>query len=551
VITGTLKRQGAGPYHDRVFRCVLVAIVLAGCTGTVTDDTACQDPAPPAAPAILSLGPLANFVVPDQVVIDVGAMSETGGDLFLALEVGIWRGPERVWRAVTTDPTVHTFRLADGAFEGSALAGNTLPAWEDFVVRARYRVQIADGCISDGDWGARVFKTDDGSAALFDPNLVQEYRVDLSPESVAAMNAEAYPPGCVPYVRNHYAGTLRFGNEVFAGAGAHIKGGCGSVRDLNGKASLKINLSWDDPAVEGCPEKRRLLGLSKLTFNNMVQDPSMTHELLAYAFYRRMGVPVPRAALMKLWVNDQYFGVYLNLETIDRRFLARHFPSNRGMLYEGTYWCDLVQGNALDNDAGCITREFAPDACTMEEPGDDPLDYQRVHELIAALDALPPGGFYPAIESIVEFDTLLSMWAVEAVLSHWDGYVYDIVNNYRVYHDPTTGRWTFIPTGVDQTFQVLDFNPFAVSGRIAAQCLQEAPCAAAFGARAREAMTVFAEMNMTSMRAQLNGQLDGLLIGDPGREFDPGTYANAQAATQSFIDQRPAVMDAYLTSWGF
>ena len=51
----------------------------------------------------------------------------------------------------------------------------------------------------------------------------------------------------------------------------------------------------------------------------------------------------------------------------------------------------------------------------------------------------------------------------------------------------------------------------------------------------------------------MNYDLDFALVltGDPGREFDLGTYQNAQAATQSFIDQRPAIMDAQLTASGF
>ena len=130
------------------------------------------------------------------------------------------------------------------------------------------------------------------------------------------------------------------------------KGGCGSAEDLDGKAGLKVHLSWDDAQVAGCPAKRRLGGLEKLTFNNMTQDPSMSHEMLAYALYAEMGVPVPRATYARVTVNGEYFGIYAHLETIDRRFLARHFGSNRGALYEGTYWCDLIASNVRDDDTG-------------------------------------------------------------------------------------------------------------------------------------------------------------------------------------------------------
>ena len=44
-----------------------------------------------------------------------------------------------------------------------------------------------------------------------------------------------------------------------------------------------------------------------------------------------------RIAYARLTVNGTYYGLYNNIETIDRRFLTRHFSSNRGALYEGTY----------------------------------------------------------------------------------------------------------------------------------------------------------------------------------------------------------------------
>ena len=534
---------------------LLVAVVTAGCTGTVTDDDTnqCTDPAPPAGPIVrLTPAPDGFVVVPEQLAIEVSPYADANGDQFLQLEVEIWKGDELAWRAVSADPAVHTFTLASGVLSGSAAVLGTLEGWTDHIVRARYQAQIADGCISDGPWTRQAFRTDDGSAAIYDTEVVREYRVDLPDASYAAINAEAIPPGCVPYLRNYYDATLRYEDLTFPNVGAKAKGGCGSARDLSGKTSLKLNLSWDSPDLAGCPDERRLDGLQKLTFNNMVQDPSMSHELLAYAFYREMGVAVPRAALMKLYINDQYFGVYLNIETIDRRFLARHFVSNRGMLYEGTYWCDLFEANVHDDDSGCLTREFIPDACSaIPEPGDDPQDFTPLHQLIASIDALPPGGFYPAITGLIDMDALFSMWAVESVLAHWDGYVFEIVNNYRIYHDPGTGLWTIIPTGTDQTFQRPDFNPWAVTGRIAQQCLAEPACEAAFAARLRVAVGVFAGMNMTTRRQHWGSIVGGLVVPDPGREFSQGAFDQVHAETQSFIDVRPGIVDQMLIQHGF
>jgi hypothetical protein len=53
-------------------------------------------------------------------------------------------------------------------------------------------------------------------------------------------------------------------------------------------------------------------------------------------------------------------------------------------------------------------------------------------------------------------DRFLTMVALESLIRHHDGYSMGI-NNYRVYHDPATGRAVFIPGGMDQLF----FSPQA------------------------------------------------------------------------------------------
>jgi hypothetical protein len=462
-----------------------------------------------------------------------------------------------VWFAVVTDPSRRTVRLAEGPYEGIGAFLGGLETWRDHLVRARYVVQPLGRCPpSEGAWGEKVdFRTDDGSTTIFDAATVRHFTIDLPPASWTGIHNEALPPGCVPYSRNYYTGTLTdvASSTVFDGVGVKAKGGCGSARDLNGKAGLKVHLSWDDAQVAGCPATRRLAGLEKLTFNNMVQDASMAHEMLAYALYAEMGVPVPRATYARVTVNGQYFGLYAHLETIDRRFLARHFGSNRGALYEGTYWCDLTAANVRDDDTGCLVRTFEPDACDgAPDPGDDPLDYGPLRDLIARIDALPTTGVYPALAQFLDVDEWLSAWAVETVLAHWDGYNYVLVNNYRVYHDPATNLWSMIPSGLDQSMQMQHLNDMLMdpTGRIAQRCLADAPCAAAYAAKVRQALDLFASMNMGARRQSLQDRIGTLVVPDPGRGYNATATANEHAQTQQFIERRPAIVLNALTARG-
>jgi hypothetical protein len=255
-----------------------------------------------------------------------------------------------------------------------------------------------------------------------------------------------------------------------------------------------------------------------------------------------------------VFVNGELWGLYVHIESIDRRFLSRrwaHFASNDGMMYEGTYWCDLLPQNVpptLD-DSYCLSRKFKDDECDAPAPGGDPLDYTVLQQLVDRIQALPPGGFYPEVEQFFEFQTLLRTWAADAMLAHWDGYAFDIINNYRVYHDPATDRWTLIPTGIDQTFGG-GVDPFTVNGILAQRCLDEPDCTAAFGARLHQAADTFEQLGLAARSQEVQALIDPYVAEDPRKEGGYDEYRNLADEMRAFIANRPDEIRNILASRG-
>jgi hypothetical protein len=528
----------------------IAALLLAACTGGNDDDAPpCEASAEaPDAPTILAPGPGRIDIIPAQLDIQLSPFTDPdpaahhGGT-----QVEISNGTTVVWHA-ELDGHYTDVTLADGTFDW----GSDLADWTDYTVHARYRDDNGD-CSTWSAWSDDLaFKTDDGSTYLFDPTVIRDFYLTLPQASVDGINAQAVPPGCVPYERDYYEGSLTFEGVVYDHVGVHAKGGCGSARDLNGKTSLKIKLDWDDPADPGCPAGRTLYGQKHLTLNADVQDQTSEHERLGYEVYHELGVPTPRAATARVYINGTYYGVYTDVETIDRRFLSRWFGSNRGMLYEGTYWCDLLPQNvpATTDDSGCLTREFRDDACSVPDPGDDPLTYDLLRDLVTRIQNLPAGGFYPEVEQFFQFDTFLSQWAWESVISHWDAYEFSIQNNYRVYHDPSTDTWSMIPTGIDQTFGG-DQDPWGVGGTLAARCLGEPDCEAAFADRLRTVKQLLVSDDVAARATAIYNQIHVDVENDPRKEFDNGTYLNAYNGVLGYIANRPARVDQILATHGF
>lgn len=215
-----------------------------------------------------------------------------------------------------------------------------------------------------------------------------------------------------------------------------VKGMYGSFRALpyGEKAGLKIKF----------PSGSRPDGLKKFTLNNMVQDGTKTHEALAYEVFRAMGVAAPRTGYARVTINGTYFGIYLNLETLDSVALPRWFPST-GHLYEGSYgswWGDV--GDAFSGHYEV-----------------DEGDENNRDDLQALLNTArdTSKGWYARMAPIADLEQMTRMWACEWFTGHWDGYSQFITNNYYLHAD-ATGRFSMIPWGTDQTFSWAErFDP--------------------------------------------------------------------------------------------
>ncbi len=544
-----------------------IGLLVGACTGSVSlpgdPQGECELAQVPSAPSIVTPaggelkqpGELIRFEASPAAPLSAETR-EAEFELFLLAgdqpTTKIWTG------SLQTSGATLAVNLDEGSFEAGF---STLDAWQSYAVRSR--VREGGAACQFSEWsGYQDFRLDDGSEALFNEDEIRDLEITLSPESFSAISAEALPPGCVPYSRNYYPGSVTFDGVTYDNAGVRTKGGCGSSRDLSGKASFKINLS-DFGDGSSCPVTRRARGLKHLTVNNQVQDGSATHERLAYQLYDLVGVPVPRRAPIRVFVNNlgnpgvgpELWGLYLNLESIDRRFLERRYEGTaaEGMLYEGTYFCDLTPENKPADENGpetCFSKKFDVD-CSEPALGGDPFTYAPLISFIDQIAALPNGGFYPAITNFVDFDAYLSEWAAETIMNHWDGAIFDIRNNYRVYHDPAANKWVVIPTGMDQSWNEgqRPIDPWVPANIIARRCLEEKACEDAFAARLKEVLTIFENANFPARAEAIRTQIAAEVAADPRRES--GDFSGRVDATINFISNRPAQINAWLAQHGY
>src|SRR5438034_7764292 len=94
----------------------------------------------------------------------------------------------------------------------------------------------------------------------------------------------------------------------------------------NYKPSFKIDFSRYE-------SRNTFLGLRYLVLRANPQEPSTMHERVAMEFFRKMGLRAPREAHARVFLNDQYAGLYTIVEEIDPIFLQQNFGESDGGLY--------------------------------------------------------------------------------------------------------------------------------------------------------------------------------------------------------------------------
>jgi spore coat protein CotH len=355
---------------------------------------------------------------------------------------------------------------------------------------------LTSACGSGGDDGGG---DDDGgpdggvdlSVEIYDPDRVATYDIALPPASVTALEADPET-----YVR----GTLTYGDEVVRDIGVRIKGEW-NFRPLGQKSAFKLKF---DEFVAG----QTFHGLKRMTFNNCLEDPSFVAERLTYHVFRAAELPAPRTSSAWVTVNGEPYGLYLNIETEDKRMLARWFSDDGGNLYE--------EG----------AEELSPgNEDTFElETNETENDRSDLIAFIAAIAAADDETLLEDLAAVLDGDAFLRFCAQEAAVLQWDGYCHTRFgpNNFRLYSDPTSGQFHFLPWGMDMSWKPHEANldPMDARGMLLQRCLAGMSCRAAYIGAVRDAADQLEALDLPALAERWGDQVRPFVEMDPKREVD-------------------------------
>ncbi|MEZ5174519.1 MAG: CotH kinase family protein [Bacteroidia bacterium] len=210
------------------------------------------------------------------------------------------------------------------------------------------------------------------------------------------------------------------------------------------KKSFKISFNTYE-------EGQKWQGLEKMNLNGSHNDPSMIRAALCWNAIRRAGLPGSRVSFVRLYINDEYKGLYSNIEHIDEEFADKYFP---GSQYNTLFKClypaplDFISNNP--DDYNFIQFDRRP---YDQKTNDYTSDYRELAHFIDVLNNTPEADFKCEIERIFNVNNFLKYSAIDALTGNWDGYGFN-KNNFYLQVNYRTGQIEFIPYDLDNTLGI-------------------------------------------------------------------------------------------------
>ena len=366
---------------------------------------------------------------------------------------------------------------------------------------------------------------------MYDPDQVVEIRLGgLSAEELDALEAEPdeYVHGSFELLVD---GVLK--GAALSDVGIRLKGGVGSSRPVKtGKSGFKVRF---DEFVKG----QLFFGLKRLTLNSMIQDPSMVHETLTYELFRDLGLPASRTGYAFVKLNGDDYGLFLNLETLDKISLPRWFPITQHL-----YEADAAGTDVRTGEAGT----FEVDEGSEENIGD-------LEALIEAVNR-KAGDWSDNVAPFADLEEMTRAWAVERYVAHWDGYAGIQApfrpNNYYL-HSDAAGVFQTMPWGTDQTWERDDLEFDEPAGGIMwNECMADASCRQLVLVALSEVRCAALASDDAARAAKLAAMLAPFQDDEDEarRETSPEEIAEELEEVEAFATVRPEQLEDFLLAEG-
>ena len=285
----------------------------------------------------------------------------------------------------------------------------------------------------------------DDSGGLFDHDSLRTINIDFYDPNFHQLLVDGWEtmsglrlPASISLSNGHMLDSVAVrykGNSTFA------------IANDNNNPKLPLNLDMNQ-IVSG----QKLMDYKKVKLANSLFDPTFCKEIVGYDIYRRY-LPSGQANFMKVNLQGDYLGLYVNTQAVDKQFLKQHFDEKDGVLFK----CDPA-GQFGQGATGSSNLEWLGEDTTLYYEHytiKSDHGWTELMELIASINS----PLFP-IDSMLNVDRVLWAFALNTVLLNLDTYNGLFQHNYYLYQTED-GLFQMIPWDMTESFvgALLNFNP--------------------------------------------------------------------------------------------
>jgi hypothetical protein len=272
---------------------------------------------------------------------------------------------------------------------------------------------------------------------------IREIRLDFAqPNYWALMTANYASETNIP-------ASLTLEGHTYQNVGVRFRGNTSYTQIGNSqKKSFAVEMDFIE-------EDQVVAGYKNLKFNNAHQDPSFMREVL-YSQMARKYTPIAKANYVRVFLNGEDWGIYTNIQSVDKTFLDEWFMSNDGARYRATV-----------ENTGTPFGGWGDGTAGMNYLGQDTAEYQKYYDLksndvvenpwqklIDAFETLSTANSNNTeeVKAAIDVDKALWFLACENIFTDDDSYLMKGKMDYMLYYEPETGRTTPLEYDGNSTF---------------------------------------------------------------------------------------------------
>jgi spore coat protein CotH len=241
--------------------------------------------------------------------------------------------------------------------------------------------------------------------------------------------------------------TLSVDGKKYKNVGAKFRGNSSFFAVQEGqKRSFNLTLDFVD-------RDQNLYGYRTLNLLNAHSDPSFLRTVL-YNHIAREYTPAPKANFVKVVVNGESWGVYINAQQFNKEFSEEWFDERGGARWKVPAGGGGGRSLNYNGDDPAAYASYELKSKSSKQVRSDLIELCRV------LNEIPIDQLDTKLDSVLNVDRVLWFLALDNALIDSDGY-YTRGSDYLIYQDQQFGRFHVLPYDSNEVFRL----PSAGRGR--------------------------------------------------------------------------------------